>query len=88
MIAEASVFESIDRSDDPRASFQQPGMSRRQSNAFVFTSQMALNEGAPPMETEAATDGDDTTSLDEVPSFDEIPPAELSDHRRFASLRR
>ena len=82
MIAEASVFESIDRSDDPRASFQQPGMSRRQSNAFVFTSQVALHEGAPPMETEAATDGDDTTS------FDEIPPAEVSDHRRFASLRR
>ena len=25
---------------------------------------------------------------DDTTSFDEIPPAELSDHRRFASLRR
>ena len=83
---EASAFESIDRSDDPRAGFQQPGISRRQSNAFVFASQVAL--GAPAMETETATDGGDTTSFDEVPSFDEMPPAAFSDRRWFASLRR
>jgi hypothetical protein len=80
--AEASAFESMDRSDDSRASFQQPGMSRRQSNAFVFDAaapQLGLDLDAPVTENETATgdsDGD---------SFDEGRSAEVSG--RLASLR-
>ena len=83
--AEASAFGSIDRSENSRASFQQPGMSRRQSNAFVFdaaASRLGLTVDAPAAETETTTgDGD-------VDSFDGSRSAGFTDQRRLASLRR
>jgi hypothetical protein len=82
--AEASAFESMDRSDDSRASFQQPGMSRRQSNAFVFdaaASRLGLTLDAPVTENETATGDSDEYS------FDEGRSAVVSGQRRLASLR-
>jgi hypothetical protein len=82
--AEASASESIDRSDDSRASFQQPGMSRRQSNAFVFdadASRLGLTMEVPATETETAMGDSD------VDSFDEGRSAVVSDRRRLAQLR-
>jgi hypothetical protein len=82
--AEASAFESMDRSDDSRASFQQPGMSRRQSNAFVFDGaapRLGLDLDAPITENETATGDSDEDS------FDEGRSAVVSAQRRLASLR-
>jgi hypothetical protein len=83
--AEASAFESIDRSDNSRASFQQPGMSRRQSNAFVFDAaapQLGLDLDAPLVETETAPGDSDEDS------FDEGRSAVVSGERRLGLLRR
>lgn len=83
--AEASAFGSINRSENSKASFQQPGMSRRQSNAFVFdaaASRLGLTVDAPAAETETGT------GCSDVDSYDESHSAGFSDHQRLVSLRR
>jgi hypothetical protein len=84
--AEASAFGSFNRSDNSRAGFQQPGMSLRLSNAFVFdvaASRLGLTTVAPVTEAETET----ATGDSDVSSFHEPQPTVISDHRRLASSR-